>query len=104
MALSKEDLFAISELLDSKLEPMKNDISDIKNDVSNVKIDLSNVKTDLSNLTKALDKNYDLLEEFYVYQKEHNTELINRIKIIEGEIDMHSTQIALNTSDLKRVK
>lgn len=143
MALSKEDLLALSELLDSKLDlklqpikddisgmkseisGMKNDISSMKNDISSLKSevsgmksemstmksemsdmkdDISSLKSDVVEIKQTVNKNYDLLEEFYVTQKEHNTDVMCRIKIIEGEIDMHSNQIALNTADLKRVK
>lgn len=54
MALSKEDLLAISELmetkLDLKLEPLKRDVSDLKKDVDGLKRDVDGLKTDVNGL------------------------------------------------------
>ncbi len=54
MALTNEDLMAISQLfdsrLDSKLEPLKIDMQEMKNDITYIKDDITGLKTDVSDL------------------------------------------------------
>ncbi|WP_394926464.1 hypothetical protein [uncultured Robinsoniella sp.] len=56
---------------------------------------------DIENLVSA---NYKMTEEFYVAQKEANSELFDQIAVISGELEMHNNQIARNTADLRRYK
>ena len=54
MALTKEDLQALSDMidtkLDTKLEPIKTDIQDMKTDMQDMKTDMQNMKTDMQNM------------------------------------------------------
>ena len=50
MALTKEDLQAISELMDVKLAPIKEDLSSLKADMAEVKADIVTLKADVSGL------------------------------------------------------
>lgn len=100
MALTSEDLQAIASLL----KPIEQRLDNIEKDVFSLKSDVSTLKTDVSEIKKTVNKHYNMLEEFYVYQKEHNTEVSNTLSIVEGELEMHNNQIALNTAQLKRVK
>ena len=59
MALTKEDLQALSQLMDVKLDPIKADVSglkkdmvEVKSDVSGLKKDMVEVKSDVSGLKK----------------------------------------------------
>ena len=47
MALTKEDLQAISQLMDVKLDPIKADMSDLKKDMVEVKADVAGLKKDM---------------------------------------------------------
>lgn len=93
MALSKKDLQAIATLFDEKFDenfkPIDQRITNIENDVAQIK--------------ETVNKNYGMLEEFYVYQKEHNTQTSDTLGVIEGELEMHNNQISLNTAKLKQV-
>ena len=50
MTLTKDDLIAIEELLDRKLEPIKADIVELKTDVAKLKTDVAELKTDVAEL------------------------------------------------------
>ena len=54
MALTREDLQAISELLDvkfdQKLQPIKKEIVELKEDMSSVKTEIAELKEDMSNV------------------------------------------------------
>ena len=61
MALTKEDLQALSQLMDVKLDPIKADVSglkkdmvEVKSDVSGLKKDMVEVKSDVSGLKKDM--------------------------------------------------
>lgn len=92
------------QMILSEIQSMKTDISELKNDVSELKTDVSTLKADTAEIKDTVNKNYGMLEEFYVYQKEHNTEVSNSLAIVEGELEMHNNQIAINTAQLKRLK
>lgn len=48
--LTKQDLNAIGSLMESKLKPVRKDISSLKSDVSSLKIDVSSLKSSVANL------------------------------------------------------
>lgn len=48
--MDKEILKAFSNLLDEKLDPIKNDIGNMKNDIENMKSDITNMKSDIGNM------------------------------------------------------
>lgn len=68
MALNHDDLLAIAALLDAKLEPVNARLDRIESTVFEIK--------------DTVDKNYNMLEEFYVNQKEYNTITADRLAII----------------------
>ena len=98
----------VSELK-QEVSELKRDVSDLKSRMTSVEKELAEwnekgaLKTDLAALQETVCKNYDILQEFYVYQKEWNAETSDRLKIIEGRLDMHDSQIARNTADLKKL-
>jgi archaellum component FlaC len=50
MALTQEDLLAIGNLLESKLAPIKTDVTDLKDDVGILKTDVAGLKDDVGEL------------------------------------------------------
>ena len=64
---------------------------------------LMDQKKEIAFIKAVVSQNYDMTQEFYVFQKEHDTGIIDRIKVIEGKLDMHANQIARNTADLSRI-
>ena len=58
MALTREDLQAISELLDvkfdQKLQPIKKEIVELKEDMSNVKKEIAGLKEDMSSVKEEI--------------------------------------------------
>ncbi len=55
----------------------------------------------INTLADMIAKNHQLLEEFYVRQKEFNTDLLDRFAIIDGKLEMQGNQIARNASIIK---
>ena len=60
MALTNEDLLAISELLDNKLQPIKEEIPDMKTDMQKLKKHMTNIEVYLENV---IDNNIKIIAE-----------------------------------------
>lgn len=110
MALTNDDIMAISQLLDLKLQPIKEDLETVKTDIismqtdiTNMQTDITNMQTDITDIKTTVTKNYDLLERFYANQQEHNTDTTDRIDIVSCKLEMYANQIARNTADIKRI-
>ncbi len=113
MVEMKEEVSSLKEevsVLKKDMTEMKEEVSSLKEDVSFLKIDVSVLKKDMadvkSNMSKmgaAIANNYEMLEEFYVYQKEFNARVIKEIRLINGKLEMHDNQIARNTEMLKEI-
>lgn len=88
MNLSKEDLIAIAGIIDTKLEPIHDDIRDLKEDVSELKEDVSGLKKDVSGLKEdvsGLQKDNKSLKHnlLSVRLNQENT-IIPRLNTIES--------------------
>ena len=92
------------DTLETKVDNIdkKVDTLETKVDTLETKVGIIDKKVDI--LETKVDQNYDTTLEFYVNQKEHNTEVSKVLDIITGELDMHNNQIAMNTAVLKRYK
>ena len=90
--------------LKSDVSGLKSDVSELRSDTSTLKSDVFTLKSDTSEIKQTVNKNYALTEEFYINQKEANTEVKDRIKVITGELEMHNEQISRNTADIKLYK
>ena len=132
MALTKEDLQAISQLMDVKLDPIKADVSVLKEDVSGlkkdmvevkavvaglkkdmvaVKADVAGLKEDVSGLKKDMtevkdivSRNYDKTLEFYGKQQEYNTAQQEQMEEMQSLFAIYSRQTVRNTTELRQIK
>lgn len=95
MALTNEDLLAISQLLDSKLQPIKSDIQELKLDTQQLKTEVQQLKQDVQQLKTEVQQ----LKQDNQEIKEH----IATIKIhIENTTDKNIKLIAEGHTDLTR--
>ena len=62
---------------------------------------LNRLEERMDRLEEQVAKNYQLLEEFYVHQKEFNTAMLDRFAVYDGRLEMQGNQIARNTSIIK---
>lgn len=129
MALTKEDLLAISQLLDVKLDsklkaelqPMKDDIRDINRHLEKVderldnleqrftsleqrltslEQELRNVKLHLENVT---DRNIRLLSENYVPAAKRYEEAAVQMKKMQDDIDIIKKAVAEHSEKLQKI-
>ncbi|WP_394916086.1 hypothetical protein, partial [uncultured Robinsoniella sp.] len=75
---------------------------DIENHFGNVNCELNAYNKRFDDIENLVRANYKMTEDFYISQKEVNTELFDQIAIISGELEMHNNQISKNTADLRR--
>ena len=118
MALTKEDLQALSQLMDVKLDPIKADVSglkkdmvEMKSDVSGLKKNMVEVKSDVSGLKKDIlevkdivSRNYDKTLEFYGKQQEYNTAQQEQMEEMQSLFAIYSRQTVRNTTELRQIK
>ena len=118
MALTKEDLQAISQLMDVKLDPIKADMSDLKKDMVEVKADVAGlkkdmveVKADVAGLKKDMvevkdivSRNYDKTLEFYGKQQEYNIAQQEQMEEMQSLFAIYSRQTVRNTTELRHIK
>ena len=110
MSLTKEDMQAIEQLLDKKLDPIKTDICELKADVSELKADVSILKEDVNELKADMQEvkervtNIELLQENQILPNirllaEGHTGLVERLdgfeEMREKVDDIHFTNEAL---------
>ena len=83
MTLTQEDLLAISELLDIKLEPVKEEIATLKEDVNGLKDDVAILKEDVA----VLKEDVAVLKEDVAVLKEDVTLLKEDVTVLqEGQL------------------
>ncbi len=79
MTLTQEDLLAISQILDVKLEPLKGDIASLQEDVASLKEEVSSLKEEVELLKEDM---YLVKKDILILKEEqHRTNLI-----IENEL------------------
>ena len=54
MALTKEDLLALSTMLDEKLEPIHNEINDVKAEVKGMKTEIAGIQTEIKGMKQRI--------------------------------------------------
>lgn len=94
MALTNEDLFAISQLLDVKLD------SKLKSELQPLKDDIRDIKLHLENIT---DKNIQLLAENYVPAAKRYEKAVPEIQSMQADIDIIKKVISDHSEKLKKI-
>lgn len=97
MSLTQDDLLAISQLLDTKLDsrlkPLELDIKELKADVTNIKLDIENV----------VKPNIQLLAENYVpAAKRYETES-GKIEKLESDVDILKKVVTEHSEKLQQL-
>ena len=94
MALTNEDLLAISQLLDVKLDAkLKSELQPLKDDIRDIKLYLENVT----------DKNIQLLAENYVPAAKRYEKAVPEIQAMQADIDIIKKVISDHSEKLKKI-
>lgn len=94
MALTNEDLLAISQLLDVKLDAkLKSELQPLKDDIRDIKLHLENVT----------DKNIQLLAENYVPAAKRYEKAVPEIQAMQADIDIMKKVISDHSEKLKKI-
>ena len=94
MALTNEDLLAISQLLDVKLDAkLKSELQPLKDDIRDIKLYLENVT----------DKNIQLLAENYVPAAKRYEKAVPEIQAMQADIDIMKKVISDHSEKLKKI-
>ena len=94
MALTNEDLLAISQLLDVKLDAkLKSELQPLKDDIRDIKLHLENVT----------DKDIQLLAENYVPAAKRYEKAVPEIQAMQTDIDIMKKVISDHSEKLKKI-
>ena len=94
MALTNEDLLAISQLLDVKLDAkLKSELQPLKDDIRDIKLHLENVT----------DKNIQLLAENYVPAAKRYEKAVPEIQAMQADIEIMKKVISDHSEKLKKI-
>jgi len=63
MALTKEDLQAISDLMDSKLEPIRTEMQGVKAETKEIRTEMQGVKAETKELRTEMQEGFKFLED-----------------------------------------
>lgn len=94
MALANEDLLAISQLLDTKLD------SKLKSELQPVKDSIRDIKLHLENVT---DRNIQLLAENYVPAAKRYEKASAEIEAMQTDIEIIKKVIAEHSEKLQKI-
>lgn len=94
MALTNEDLLAISQLLDVKLDSkLKAELQPLKDDIRDIKLHLENVT----------DKNIQLLAENYVPAAKRYEKAVPEIQAMQADIEIMKKIITDHSEKLRKI-
>ncbi|MCI9025526.1 MAG: hypothetical protein HFG92_14030 [Dorea sp.] len=94
MTLTNEDLLAISQLLDVKLDAkLKSELQPLKDDIRDIKLHLENVT----------DKNIQLLAESYVPAAKRYEKAVPEIQAMQADIEIMKKVISDHSEKLKKI-
>lgn len=94
MALTNEDLLAISQLLDVKLDSkFKSELQPLKDDIRDIKLHLENVT----------DKSIQLLAENYVPAAKRYEKAVPEIQAMKADIEIMKKVIADHSEKLQKI-
>lgn len=94
MALTNEDLLAISQLLDVKLKAeLKSELQPLKDDIRDIKLHLENVT----------DKNIQLLAENYVPAAKRYEKAIPEIQAMQADIEILKKVVTDHSEKLQKI-
>ena len=94
MALTNEDLLAISQLLDTKLD------SKLKSELQPVKDSIRDIKLHLENVT---DRNIQLLAENYVPAAKRYEKASAKLEAMQADIDILKKVVSDHSEKLKKI-
>ena len=118
MTLTNEDLMALSNMMDSKLKPINDRLDKVEERLNKmderfdqvevrlnkmderfdqVESQISAMQSDVTKIKQTVIRNYDITEEFYAHQKEHNTLVSDRLDEVTGKLLIYTRQTEHNT-------
>ncbi len=111
MALTNEDLLAISQLLDTKLDsrlnPIKNDIKAIRDEQTLIKDEQRRMKDEQTRIRLIIENDVlhaiNILSENYVPAAKRYEKAADQIEAMQSDIDIMKKVLADHSEKLKKI-
>lgn len=86
------------------LEQILSEMKSMKSDVIEIKTKVGTIDSRVETIDSKVDRNYDKTIEFYVQQKEYNTQISNMFEDMISRIEIFENQTIKNTSAIRCIK
>ncbi|MDO4338135.1 MAG: hypothetical protein Q4C91_08630 [Eubacteriales bacterium] len=90
--------------LKTDVAELKSDMVEVKADVAVLKSDMVEVKADIKSIKQTINKNYSILEEFYIFQKEFDTHIKSLLDNHDSRIFSLERIVCQNSLDICNLK
>ncbi len=102
MALTQEDLQMMSQLLDTKIQPIKDEIQETKKEIREIKDELQEVKADVQAVKTELQEVKDDVQGMKTELQDVKFRVMKMETLMENEIRVNIQRVAEAHLDLSR--
>lgn len=102
MALTQEDLQMMSQLLDTKIQPIKDEIQETKKEIREIKDELQEVKADVQAVKTELQEVKDDVQGMKTELQDVKFRVMKMETLMENEIRVNIQRVAEARLDLSR--
>lgn len=102
MALTQEDLQMMSQLLDTKIQPIKDEIRETKKEIREIKDELQDVKADVQTVKTELQEVKDDVQGMKTELQDVKFRVMKMETLMENEIRVNIQRVAEAHLDLSR--
>lgn len=102
MALTQEDLQMMSQLLDTKIQPIKDEIRETKKEIREIKDELQEVKADVQAVKTELQEVKDDVQGMKTELQDVKFRVMKMETLMENEIRVNIQRVAEAHLDLSR--
>ncbi|MCI7814022.1 MAG: hypothetical protein MR543_10170 [Robinsoniella sp.] len=88
--------------IEEHLGSLEKETGKIEERLGSLEKETEKIKEQQKDIDRKVDKNYGLLEQFYVEQKERDTKTNEKIAFIQADLEMQRNQINMNTATIRR--
>lgn len=92
----------VSQHLEAGLGRLETRLDRLEEKVDHLETRMDGLEARMDRLEEKVDQNYDKMMEFYVYQQETNTQLLERIAYFVELLRIFSDQTIKNTMELRQ--
>lgn len=107
MALTHEDLLALSEMMDSKIKTITDNMA-TKDDIAEIKSELSTVKQKVTSIEMTIENEMQVnimrVAEGHIDLSRNLAEIKRSVELLDGKMEINDLFIRHHDSEIKKLK